>query len=125
MESTGTYNFLFGYAWETETVDDAAHSGEENSITAIGVMPVIAYTDGRFDDYDLMLASRVGSGNGNCGTGLNWYCQVIDQDGWVGFSPSIKNNSGRLYISYYDWTNGDLMLTFQAFPTFAPLIKKP
>jgi hypothetical protein len=121
MEST----FVIASGWVHETVDDAAHSGEDNSITAIGVMPVIAYTDGRSDDFDLMLASRVGSGNGNCGTGLNWNCQTLDSDGWTGFSPSIQNISGRLYISYYDWTNGDLKLMFQAFPSLLPIIKKP
>ena len=122
---------MIASGWVHETVDDAAHSGEDNSITAIGVMPIIAYTDGRSDDFDLMLASRVGSGNGNCGEddpvlhAPNWYCETLDSAGWTGFSPTIQNNAGRLYISYYDWTNGDLMLTFQALPTFAPIIKKP
>jgi hypothetical protein len=118
--------YAVGSGWQTpEAADQAGYSGEENSLTAIGSMPVIAYTDGRFNKNSLMLASRVGSGNGNCGFGLNWYCQVLDTGGKVGYAPSIQNISGRLYISYYDWTNGDLKLTFQAFPTFAPIIKRP
>jgi len=113
-----------GSGWQTpEIADYAMHSGEQNSLTTIGIMPVIAYSDGRYND--LGLAYRVGGGNGNCGVGLNWYCETLDHAGVTGLSPDIVNNSGRLFISYYDWTNGDLKLTFQAFPPFLPLIKKP
>jgi hypothetical protein len=116
--------YAVGSGWQTpETVDQAMNSGEQNSLTKSGALPVIAYTDGRFDD--LRLAYRVGSGNGNCGTGTNWYCETLDSAGSTGYSPDIINNGGRIYISYYDWTNGDLKLTYQAFPTFIPLTKKP
>jgi hypothetical protein len=118
--------YTVGSGWQTpETVDQAMYSGEQNSLTESGNLPVIAYTDGRSNDTDLMLAYRVGGGDGNCGTGVNWYCETLDSTGVTGFSPSIQNNSGRLYISYYDYTNGDLKLMFQAFPYFVPLIKKP
>ncbi len=118
--------FAMGSGWQTpEAADQAGYSGEQNSLTVVGSMPVIAYTDGRFNDNALNLASRVGGGSGNCGTGGNWYCQALDSTGITGFYPSIKNNSGRLYISYYDWTNGDLKLAFQALPSFMPLLKKP
>jgi len=116
--------YTMGSGWQTpEIADYAMHSGEQNSLTTIGIMPVIAYSDGRYND--LGLAYRVGGGNGNCGVGLNWYCETLDHAGVTGLSPDIVNNSGRLFISYYDWTNGDLKLTFQAFPPFLPLIKKP
>jgi hypothetical protein len=118
--------YAVGSGWQTpETVDQAMYSGEQNSLTRSGMLPVIAYTDGRSNDTDLMLAYRVGSGSGNCGTGTNWYCETLDSTGITGFSPSIQNNSGRLYISYYDYTNGDLKLMFQAFPFFLPITKKP
>jgi|GEM_PF-2324420 len=109
--------------WVTETVDQSMRTGSDNDLTVIGSMPVIAYVN----DYwqDLMLAYRVGGGSGNCGEDLNWYCDVMDSAGAVGYSPSIRNYEGRLYISYYDWTNGDLKLMYQAFPTFVPIIRKP
>jgi hypothetical protein len=113
-------------AWGHETVDQAAYSGEENSLIVVGTtMPVIAYYSGRWSD--LMIAYKIGSGeSANCGEGLNWYCEVLDEKGRVGNYPSIKlDPSGRLYISYYDWTNGDLKLAFQALPSFMPLVKKP
>lgn len=117
--------YTLGSGWLTpERVADAMYSGEQNSLTTIGIMPVIAYTDGRFNRNALNYAWRIGVG-GDCDSIEKWSCEVLDSSGITGFYPSIKNNSGRLYISYYDWTNGDLMLTFQAFPTFAPLIKKP
>ena len=112
-----------GINWWPGVADYTPASGSDNSLTVIGNMPVIAYVnDG---EKDLMLTSQVGGGNGNCGDMANWYCQVLDADGWVGYSPSIQNVSGRLYISYYDWTNGDLKLIYQAFPLFAPIIRKP
>ena len=116
--------FNLGGGWAHEVVDHTMYSGSDNSITVVGAMPVIAYSSERWND--LMLASKVGGGYGNCGDGLNWYCQALDEEGSVGFSPSIKlDPSGRLYISYYDWTNGDLKLTYQALPSFLPLIKRP
>jgi len=116
--------YSYGSGWVHETADQAYVTGVENSITAIGTMPVVAYSDERY--YDLNVAWKVGGGDGNCGEGANWYCETIDHTGRVGFSPSIKlDPSGRLYISYYDLTNGDLKLTFQALPSFLPLIKKP
>lgn len=112
-------------AWGHETAEEASYSGEENSLTVVGTtMPAIAYYSGRWSD--LMIAYKVGGGNGNCGEGLNWYCEVLDEKGRVGSNPSIKlDPTGRLYISYYDWTNGDLKLAFQALPSFMPLVKKP
>ncbi len=119
-----TFNPMLG-AWGHETADQAVYSGAENSLTVVGTtMPVIAYYSGRWSD--LMITSKVGGGNGNCGEGLNWYCEVLDEKGRVGNYPSIKlDPSGSLYISYYDWTNGDLKLAFQALPSFMPLVKKP
>lgn len=117
------YTLMSG--WQPpERVADAMYSGEQNSITVIGSMPVIAYTDGRFNRNALSYAWRKGV-DGDCDSIEMWSCEVLDSAGITGYYPSIKNNSGRLYISYYDWTNGDLKLMFQAFPTFAPIIKKP
>jgi hypothetical protein len=117
--------YTMGSGWQTpETVADAMYSGEQNSLTTIGTMPVIAYTDGRFNRDALNIAYRVGAG-GNCDSTGKWNCEVLDSTGITGLFPSIKNNSGRLYISYYDWTNGDLKLTYQAFPSYLPILKKP
>ena len=74
-----------GINWYPGVVDYTPASGSDNSLTVMGNMPVIAYVnDG---DKNLMLASEVGGGNGNCGDMANWYCQVLDEDGWVGYSP--------------------------------------
>ena len=116
--------YLWVSGWQTpERVADAMLSGEQNSLTIIGGMPVIAYTDGRFNRNALNYACRVGV-DGNCDSIEKWSCEVLDSTGITGFYPSIKNYSGRLYISYYDWTNGDLMLTFQAFPSYVPIVTK-
>ncbi len=112
--------------WVHEIAVNYMDAGVENSITMAGNMPVIAFLDGRFND--LMVAYKVGGGTGNCGDGYtyNWYCETLDYSGSVGFSPSIKlSPSGSLYISYYDESNGDLKLAFQALPSFMPVIKKP
>ncbi|MGA9397364.1 MAG: hypothetical protein WBV22_03800 [Anaerolineaceae bacterium] len=116
--------FSLGGGWVHEYADNAMYSGMDNSLTVVGTtMPVIAYS-GHWED--LNIAYKVGSGNGNCGEGMNWYCEVLDFKGRVGYYPSIKlDPSGRIYISYYDLTNGDLKLTFQALPSFLPLVKKP
>ena len=108
-----------GINWFPGVADYSPASGSDNSLTVIGNMTVIAYVDDVAKN--LMLTSQVGDGKGNCGDMANWECQVLDADGWVGYSPSIQNVSGRLYISYYDWTNGDLKLTFQGYPAFLPL----
>jgi hypothetical protein len=116
--------YSMGSGWQTpEVVADAMLSGEQNSLTVIGSMPVIAYTDGRFNRNALNYAYRVGV-DGDCDSIDKWSCEVLDSAGSTGFFPSIKNISGRLYISYYDWTNGDLMLTFQSF-SFMPHVVKP
>jgi hypothetical protein len=116
--------YFLGAGWLTpEVVADAMYSGEQNSLTTIGGTPVIAYTDGRFNSNALNYAYRVGV-DGDCDSIEKWSCEVLDSVGTTGFYPSIKNISGRLYISYYDWTNGDLMLTFQAY-TFVPRVVKP
>ncbi len=117
-------SFNLGGGWSHEVVDFGDYVGKENSLTVIGTTPVIAYLDEL--NFDLKLATRVGFGTGNCGENDHWYCETLDSIGHVGSHPSISNNSnGLLYISYYDSTNGDLKLAFQALPTFMPLVKKP
>ncbi|MCS7033508.1 MAG: hypothetical protein NZ561_05875, partial [Phycisphaerae bacterium] len=66
--------------------------------------PSIAYRD--FVNYDLMFATLI---NGN------WVRVTVDSAGEVGDYPTLGyGTNGRAYISYYDKTNGDLKLAWQA-----------
>ena len=58
-------------------------------------------------DKDLLFAYDIGSG-GNCGPNDSWYCHTVDSAGDVGQYNSIAVGQGRVNISYYDATNGDL-----------------
>lgn len=93
--------------WEITVVDGGcvgyAPSMVQDSLGA----PHIAYYDNCLAV--LKYAAYVGSG-GNCGGG-QWNCEVVDSSPAVGWTPAIAVDSfDMLYISYYDFTNGDLKL---------------
>jgi hypothetical protein len=107
-----------------ETVD-GIYRGRFNSLAIYKGTPWIAYTDTN-EQHSLRLAHKVGTGNGNCGDGDAWYCEVLDADGSVGLYPALKiNSSGMVYISYFDDANGDLKLTYTRLFSFMPLLQKP
>jgi hypothetical protein len=109
--------------WSHEVVDGVG-VGRQNELAVVDGTPFIAYLDE--NTFDLKLAERVGWMKGDCGENHYWHCETLDSAGNVGFDPSISYSSdGRIYISYYDATNGDLKLLNQMLPAFLPLINKP
>ena len=95
----------------------------ETASTNVGAYASVAYNpaDGLpyvsfYDSINgnLMLASPVTlKGSGNCGTGNNWWCRLVDTAGDVGRYSSIAFGQGldgstpvwKIGISYYDATN--------------------
>ncbi len=57
----------------------------------------------------LNIAARLGNGEGNCGTYMNWYCEMIDNNGGdVGQNPSLHaplTPGGLWYVGYYAASN--------------------
>jgi hypothetical protein len=120
-------SFNYGGGWKHEYADygnSGSDVGNQNSLTLINGKPVIAYVDDT--NVNLMVSTRVGNGAGNCGESSQWYCETVDSSGSVGYEPSIAHTAGgQLYISYYDWTNGDLKMAIQEWASFLPLLNKP
>ncbi len=95
-----------------------------NASTKVGIGPSIAYNpvDGltyvSFYDYingRLMLAKQaVPGGSGNCGTGANWVCSIVDSSSKVGLYSSLDiwkdpaTTDWKLGISYYDAQNSTI-----------------
>jgi len=97
--------------WFTIEVDTIGDIGQHVSVAIdedTGT-PYISYRDPSMRD--LCLARYVGSG-GNCGPGSSWFCQTIDRDGDVGQYSSIVVSQGKVHISYYDASNGDLKYAY-------------
>ncbi len=79
--------------------------GEHNSIAFSPVthQPHIAYYDAT--NQDLILASPVAPGEGNCGENEDWWCRVVDGDGLEGRS---SDDVGK-YSSIAFWKSGNVI----------------
>ncbi len=90
--------------WQIYDVDKSDfHVGSYASLAlqeiGTSVYPHISYLD--FSSYDLKYAY--------VGTDLQWKRQTLDTQGVVGLYTSIaRGGDGKVWISYYDQTNGDL-----------------
>jgi hypothetical protein len=111
-------NFPWSGQYVDSSFDPAINVGAYNSIAfrPYDDIPFISYYDAT--NGDLMLASPVPPGNGNCGVNGNWWCRAVDGDlphggGDVGQFSSIdiwgdSPTNWKLAISYYDATNAAL-----------------
>jgi hypothetical protein len=91
-------------AGNIRTVDSAGDVGDVTSIAISGSEVYISYYD--TTNQDLKLAR---SSDG----GVTWPAgdiQTVDSAGDVGYDTSIALDGSKVYISYTDWTYGDLKL---------------
>jgi hypothetical protein len=64
---------------------------------------------------NLIYATYVGGGTGNCGTSNNWSCQIVDSGTGVGKFASLDlRYDDQVYISYYHETLGELRYAYYA-----------
>lgn len=100
-------------SWSFETVESGEGMGQYASLDLDAAAHVyIAYYDGTSGD--LRVALRTGDGLGNCGSGHNWTCLMVDGNSTdVGQSVSFRWDSA-LHFAYYDATNGKLRYAVSA-----------
>ena len=90
--------------WEAVAVDQGGFLGGYTSLAVDASDRVhVSYYDGT--NNDLKYATCAAS----CTTAANWQTVAVDQSGFVGPYTSLAvDASGRVHVSYYDGTNGDL-----------------
>jgi len=129
---------LFGSA-QCDTIDDMSAGfhplGVSIAEDAAGY-PIIAYQS-KLDSLNVArpaAALGLSGGGGNCGPGTlfySWYCKTIKRVGFFvrhGDFVSIDlSSTGLATIAYYGWitsSGGDLMVAYQQFQDFLPLVMK-
>jgi hypothetical protein len=99
--------------------------------------PIIAYQSARgsLNMARPIAALDLPAGGGNCSPEdlfLTWYCQTIDRAGtWINyrngdFASIAVNPNGLVTIAYQGFitsSGGNLMVAYQRFPLFLPLVK--
>jgi hypothetical protein len=90
--------------WQTVTVDAPGIVGSYTSLAVAGSGRVhVSY----FDNTNLNL--KYGTCATGCNVAANWQVVTVDAAGNVGAATSLAvAGSGRLHVSYFDGTNGDL-----------------
>lgn len=99
--------------WTIQTVDDSPTDlNIRGTYTSLkfpegSYMPIIAYhtaytltTGGA-----VRIATFLGSGDGNCGDGNNWYCETVDSGDNLMYGSHVSMDisyEGKLYIAFYD-----------------------
>ena len=95
--------------WNCEVVDTAPYSAANNDLILFDNTLVAAYYQTGVAN-DLKFAEYRGSGLGNCFSGSNWDCEIVDFAGVVGVNPQlILDAQNNLYIFYLSADNGRLL----------------
>jgi len=113
--------------WRITTVDAAA-SVEEDTSLAVGTGGdlLVCYYDGTNDDLRLATCDVSTSMNGNCDQTTDWQTQTVVESGDVGrYCSIVAEPTGRLVISYYDATNGDLDVAIASPPSVGGIAELP
>ena len=99
-----------GNTWECQTIESADDVGKYNDIILNQYAdPVVSYFK-TIGTMGLRLATKVGAGLGNCGTGNAWSCIWVDQAAYLSDGTSLARYPGLAatpHISYF-YNNGTL-----------------
>jgi len=101
-----------GKSWKCDVVDSGSDAGV-GQYASLGLgyddKPYMSYYDAV--NGDLRYAHYDGPASGNCSSGSDYDCTIINQAGDVGMGSSLtapKSSSDKVRIAYYDRTNGQL-----------------
>jgi parallel beta-helix repeat protein len=105
---TATFNNLIS-EWSIKIIDSDGCVGSDSSLDTDSSGKVhISYYDCTNGDLKYATNKGVTPGTGNC-INTNFKCETVDSNGDAGSHNSIAvDSSGKVHISYYDATNGDL-----------------